>query len=57
MKIEIVKITEHEDGSATVIFDMCPDAQGALLELGIITAIRNGIEENNVSGEHQSSDS
>lgn len=57
MKIEVVKVTEHEDGDATVIFEMCPDAQSALLGLGIITAIRNAIEENNVSGEHQSSDS
>ena len=55
MKIEVVKITEHEDGDATVIFDMCPEAQSALLELGIITAIRNAIEEDSVSGEYQSS--
>ena len=44
MKIKVVEITEHENGDATVVFDMCPDAVRTLLELGIITAIKNGIE-------------
>lgn len=36
---------EHEDGSATYQFDMTDDERLQLLNLGIITALKMGIEE------------
>lgn len=45
MKIEVVTIDENEDGSADVVFNMDEESISALLRLGIITALRNGIEE------------
>jgi hypothetical protein len=35
---------EHEDGSATYTFDMNDEERHALLNLGIITALKQGIE-------------
>ena len=43
MNIEM--IDEHDDGSATYQFDLNWEERNILLNLGIITAIKNGIEE------------
>lgn len=38
-------IRENEDGSAVYWFDFNEEEKQALIRLGIITAIKNGIEE------------
>ena len=43
MELKLVK--EHEDGSATYTFEMNDEERLALLQLGIITALKQGIEE------------
>jgi len=43
MDLKLIK--EHEDGSATYTFDMSDEERLALLQLGIITALKAGIEE------------
>ena len=43
MDVKLIK--ENEDGSAEFMFDMSPSEMESLLHLGIITAIKNGIEE------------
>ena len=43
--MELVLIKENEDGSATYQFDMTDDERLQLLNLGIITALKMGIEE------------
>ena len=43
MDLKLVK--EHEDGSATYTFDMSDEERLALLHLGVITALKQGIEE------------
>ena len=43
--MEITLLKENEDGSATYTFDMTDDERLQLLNLGIITALKNGIEE------------
>jgi hypothetical protein len=42
--MEVTLRKEHEDGSATYIFDMTDDERNSLLRLGIITALERGIE-------------
>jgi hypothetical protein len=43
MDLKLVK--EHEDGSATYSFDMSDEERLALIQLGIVTALKAGIEE------------
>ena len=43
--MELTFVREHKDGSATYVFDMTDDERVQLLNLGIITALKNGIEE------------
>jgi hypothetical protein len=43
--MELVLVKENEDGSATYQFDMTDDERLQLLNLGIITALKMGIEE------------
>jgi len=43
MDVKLLK--EHEDGSATYTFDMSDEEMYQLLNLGIITALKRGIEE------------
>lgn len=43
MNVEMIE--EHDDGSATFTFDLNWEERSLLLNLGIITAIKNGIEE------------
>jgi hypothetical protein len=44
-KMEVVLVKEHEDGSATYEFDMTDVERNSLLSLGIITALKQGIED------------
>ena len=43
MNVEM--IDEHEDGSATFTFDLTLEERDIFVSLGIMTAIKNGIEE------------
>jgi hypothetical protein len=43
MNVEL--LDEHDDGSATYQFDLTWEERNLLLNLGIITAIKNGINE------------
>ncbi len=43
MNMELLK--ENEDGSAVYSFEMTDEERNILLNLGIMTAIKNGIEE------------
>lgn len=51
MKIEVVDLVEHEDGSATVTFDMCKEAKSAIMSSGIYHVIKASVEyaEENLS--------
>ena len=44
MKIEVVDVVEHEDGSATVTIDMCDKVKSAMISSGICHAIKAGLE-------------
>jgi hypothetical protein len=43
MNVEMLE--EHDDGSATYQFDLNWEERNILLNLGIITALKNGIKE------------
>jgi hypothetical protein len=43
--MELTLLKENEDGSATYQFDMTDEERVQLLSLGIITALKMGIEE------------
>lgn len=43
MNVELIK--ENEDGSADFTFDMNADEIKAMVQLGIITALKNAIKE------------
>lgn len=43
MKVFLLK--EHDDGSATYTFDLTLEERDVFVCLGIITAIKNGLEE------------
>lgn len=43
MNVEIIK--ENDDGSAIYSFDLSIEERNILLNLGIMTAIKNGLEE------------
>lgn len=43
MNVEMIE--EHEDGSATFTFDLTLEERDIFVSLGIMTAIKNGIEE------------
>jgi len=43
MNVEMIE--EHDDGSATFTFELNLEERNILLNLGIITAIKNGINE------------
>lgn len=42
--MEVNKTVEHEDGSATIWFDLTEEEKNELIQLGILTAIKRGIE-------------
>lgn len=43
--MEVLLVKENEDGSASYTFNMTDDERLQLLNLGIITALKMGIEE------------
>ena len=43
--MNVIMLEEHEDGSATYTFDLTNEERDILLSLGIMTAIKNGIQE------------
>ena len=43
MNVEM--LAEHDDGSATYHFDLTWEERNILLNLGIITALKNGIKD------------
>lgn len=48
-KIEIQKVIEHEDGSATVIFDCDEEARNTLVSIGLISLIEKAVDEDKES--------
>lgn len=46
-RMQVVDIVEHEDGSATITFDMSSEVRDAILAYGLKQAIINGIESDN----------
>ena len=42
-KIEIEKVTEHDDGSATVVFDCDDEARQALINEGLISLLEKAV--------------
>ena len=43
--MNVLLLKEHDDGSATYTFDMTLEERETLLSLGIMTALKKGIEE------------
>jgi hypothetical protein len=43
--MNVILLEEHDDGSATYTFDLTMEERDILLSLGIMTAIKNGIQE------------
>jgi ribosome biogenesis SPOUT family RNA methylase Rps3 len=46
-KIVIQQVTEHEDGSATVVFDCDDEAKQALISEGLLSLIEKAINKHN----------
>lgn len=46
-KIEVQKVTEHEDGSATVIFECDDEANKALISEGLLSLIEKAVDKHN----------
>jgi hypothetical protein len=42
--VEVVEVVENEDGSATLVLDMDSKAVQAFLSLGVLRAIRLGLD-------------
>ena len=42
--VEVIEVVENEDGSATVVLDMDSGAARAFLSLGVLHAIRLGLD-------------
>ena len=43
--MDVTFVKEHEDGSATFTFEMTSEEHKIMVTLGIITALKAGIEE------------
>jgi ribosome biogenesis SPOUT family RNA methylase Rps3 len=46
-KIDIQEVTEHEDGSATVVFDCDDEARKALINEGLISLLEKAVSKEN----------
>ncbi len=46
-KIAIHEVTEHEDGSATVVFECDDEAKKALINEGLIALLEKAINKHN----------
>ena len=50
-EIKVIEIIDHEDGSATVVLDMDSKAAHAFLSLGVLHAIRLGLDATEEKGD------
>ena len=48
-KIQVQKYTEHEDGSATIVFDCDDEAKNALIAEGLLSLLEKAIDVHNES--------
>ena len=55
-KIEIQKVVEHDDGSATVIFDCDEEARDALISIGLVSLIEKAVTEHKELEEEEMQD-
>ena len=46
-KIVVQKVTEHKDGSATIVFECDKAAKQALISEGLLSLIEKAIDKNN----------
>ena len=46
MKINVEEVIENADGSATLQLDLCNEALSSLLEIAVVTALKDTIERN-----------
>ena len=46
MNIKVEEVIENEDGSATLQLDLDNEALSSLLEIAVVTALREAIERN-----------
>ena len=49
--VEVIDVVENEDGSATVVLDMDSEAARAFLSLGVLHAIRLGLDATEEKGD------
>ena len=46
-KIEVQEVTEHEDGSATVVFDCDDESKKALINEGLLSLLTKAVDTDN----------
>jgi ribosome biogenesis SPOUT family RNA methylase Rps3 len=46
-KIEVQEVTEHEDGSATVVFDCDDESKKALINEGLLSLLTKAVDKDN----------
>ena len=46
-KIEVQEVTEHEDGSATVVFDCDDESKKALINEGLLSLLTKAVDKGN----------
>ena len=46
-KIEVLKVVEHENGSATVMFDCDDESRKALINEGLVSLITKAVDKHN----------
>ncbi len=46
-KIEVQKVVEHENGSATVVFDCDDESRKALINEGLLSLITKAVDKHN----------
>ncbi len=46
-KIEVQKVVEHENGSATVVFDCDDEATKALISEGLLSLLTKAVDKHN----------
>ena len=46
-KIEVLKVVEHENGSATVVFDCDDEATKALISEGLLSLLTKAVDKHN----------
>jgi hypothetical protein len=47
IQIQVEKVTEHEDGSATVVFDCNEQARQTLINEGLISLLEKAVSQQN----------